>query len=103
MALSLFRRFYTSYVLLGLGGAYRRLGRSEKYLQEASDSARGQDEWSLDANGYEDLGLLHLDKEEQPARLLSLPRTKLKRPRFNALNLRLFCDAIEYIKASQVT
>ena len=70
-ALSLFRRtgdkFDTSSVLLSLGDAYRKLGeweRSEKSLQEASDSARGQDEWSLDASGYENLGLLHLDKEE---------------------------------------
>jgi predicted ATPase/KaiC/GvpD/RAD55 family RecA-like ATPase len=70
-ALSLFKRtgdkFNTSTVLLDLGDAYRRSGeweKSEKYLQEASDSARGQDEWTLNAAGYEYLGLLHLDKEE---------------------------------------
>ncbi len=70
-ALSLFKRtgdkFDTSAVLLDLGDAYRRSGeweKSEQYLQEASDSARGQDEWSISATGHEYLGLLHLDREE---------------------------------------
>jgi tetratricopeptide (TPR) repeat protein len=60
-------KFYTSGTLLALGEAYRRSGeweKSEQYLREASDIARGQDEFALTAQGHVVSGLLHLDKEE---------------------------------------
>jgi tetratricopeptide (TPR) repeat protein len=57
----------TSTSLLILGEAYRMSGeweKSQQYLREASDAARGQDEFFLTAMGHADSGLLHLDKEE---------------------------------------
>jgi tetratricopeptide (TPR) repeat protein/KaiC/GvpD/RAD55 family RecA-like ATPase len=70
-AVAMSKRIGTKYVassfLLALGEAYRMSGeweKSEQYWREASDSARGQDEWDLTARGHIDLGLLHFDKEE---------------------------------------
>ena len=59
-------KFDISFNLVGLGEACRMLGeweRSEQYLREASETARGQDEFVLAAYVHEDLGMLHLDEE----------------------------------------
>ncbi len=60
-------KFTTSFILLNLGEAYRRVGewgKSEQYWRESSDTAKGQDEWVLIAESHGKLGLLHHDKEE---------------------------------------
>jgi TolB-like protein/KaiC/GvpD/RAD55 family RecA-like ATPase/Flp pilus assembly protein TadD len=70
-ALALFKRigvrFNISITLLNLGETYRMLGeweKSEQYLREALDTAKGQDEFQLLGWGPINRGLLHLDKEE---------------------------------------
>jgi predicted ATPase/KaiC/GvpD/RAD55 family RecA-like ATPase len=60
-------KFPTSSALLSLALFYRTSGeweKSEQYLREASDTARGQDEYFLIGEGNCFSGMLHLDKEE---------------------------------------